>query len=94
MLEIKEYVQLFATSAKTAVEKAGFDGIEILAANGYIITQFLHESANNRSDEYGGSIENRARFALEILAACVNAVGAKKVGIQFLLRAVPHPGVI
>ena len=47
MPEIKEYVQLFATSAKTAVEKAGFDGIEILAANGYIIMQFLHESATN-----------------------------------------------
>lgn len=64
------------------MHKAGFDGVEIHAANGYLITQFLHEVVNNRTDEYGGSIENRSRFALEILDAVVKAVGPKKVGIR------------
>ncbi|KAK7685015.1 hypothetical protein QCA50_011850 [Cerrena zonata] len=80
--EIQEYVQLYAQAAVNAVQKAGFDGVEIHAANGYLITQFIHDSINNRTDEYGGSIENRARFALEVLDACVKAVGASKVGIR------------
>ena len=80
--EVKEYVQLYAQAAVNAVKHAGFDGIEIHAANGYLVTQFLHESINNRTDEYGGSIENRSRFALEILGACVKAVGASKVAIR------------
>lgn len=81
-IEIKEYVQSYAQAARNAVQKAGFDGIEILAANGYQITQFLHETVNNRTDEYGGPIENRARFALEVLDACVEAVGVSKVGVR------------
>ena len=80
--EVKEYVQLYAQAAVNAVKHAGFDGIEIHAANGYLVTQFLHESINNRTDAYGGSIENRSRFALEILDACVKAVGASKVAIR------------
>ncbi|KAH7906896.1 hypothetical protein BJ138DRAFT_567017 [Hygrophoropsis aurantiaca] len=79
--EIKEYVQQYATAAKNAIE-AGFDGVEIHAANGYLIDQFLQDVSNTRTDEYGGSIENRARFALEIVEAVVEAVGAKKVGIR------------
>ncbi|KAK7685000.1 hypothetical protein QCA50_011835 [Cerrena zonata] len=80
--EVKEWVQLYAQAAKNAVEDGGFDGVEIHAANGYLITQFLHENINNRTDEYGGSIEKRSRFALEVLDACVKAIGASKVGIR------------
>ena len=75
-------MQLYAQAAKNAVQDGGFDGVEIHAANGYLITQFLHEVVNNRTDEYGGSIENRARFGLEVLEAIVKAVGASKVGIR------------
>lgn len=81
--EVKEYVQLYAQAAANAVHKAGFDGIEVHGANGYLVDQFLQDVSNNRADEYGGSIENRARFALEVLDAIVKAVGTeKKVGIR------------
>ena len=63
--------------------RAGFDGVEIHNANGYLLDQFIQDVSNNRTDEYGGSIENRARFALEIIEACVKAIGASKVGIRF-----------
>lgn len=79
--EIKEYVQDFAQAAKNAVE-AGFDGVEIHGANGYIIEQFLKEWSNDRTDEYGGSAANRARFALEIVDAVTAAIGADRVGIR------------
>ena len=82
MKEIKEYVQLHATAAENAVLKAGFDGVEIHAANGYLPDQFLQTNSNTRTDEYGGSIENRVRFVLEIADAVVKAVGANKVGIR------------
>lgn len=82
MEEIKEYVQLHATAAENAVLKAGFDGVEIHAANGYLLDQFLQTNTNTRTDEYGGSIENRTRFVLEIADAVVKAVGAEKVGIR------------
>jgi NADPH2 dehydrogenase len=81
--EIGEYVQLFATAARNAVLRAGFDGVEIHAANGYLPDQFLQTNTNTRTDSYGGSVENRARFVLEITEAVVNAVGANKVGIRF-----------
>ncbi|CAL1694337.1 unnamed protein product [Somion occarium] len=80
--EIREYVQFFATAAANAVDRAGFDGVEIHGANGYLIDQFLQDVSNNRTDEYGGSIENRVRFALEVIDAVVKAVGQKKVGIR------------
>jgi NADPH2 dehydrogenase len=80
--EIGEYVQLFATAARNAVHGAGFDGVEIHAANGYLPDQFLQTNTNTRTDSYGGSVENRARFVLEITEAVVNAVGANKVGIR------------
>jgi len=80
--EIKEYAQYFAEAAKNAIHKAGFDGVEIHGANGYLIEQFLKESSNRRTDAYGGSPENRARFALEVVDAVVKAVGPRKTGIR------------
>jgi len=81
--EIKEFIQLFATAASNAVYKAGFDGVEIHSANGYLVDQFLQDVSNNRTDEYGGSVENRSRFALEVIDAVVKAVGEKKTAIRF-----------
>ncbi|KAA1467031.1 NADH:flavin oxidoreductase/NADH oxidase [Dentipellis sp. KUC8613] len=80
--EIKEYVQWYATAAKNAVEGAGFDGVEVHGAHGYLIDQFTQPSINNRTDEYGGSIENRVRFGLEVVEAVVKAVGQKKTGLR------------
>ncbi|KAK7031848.1 putative inactive dehydrogenase EasA [Favolaschia claudopus] len=79
--EIKEYAALYAQSAKNAIE-AGFDGVEIHGANGYLVHQFLHDEVNNRTDEYGGSVENRARFPLEIVDAVVEAIGAERTAIR------------
>ena len=67
--EIKQYVQWYATAAKNAVEGAGFDGVEVHGATGYLVDQFLQDVSNTRTDAYGGSVENRARFALEVAAA-------------------------
>ncbi|KAJ6555716.1 hypothetical protein B0H10DRAFT_1847694 [Mycena sp. CBHHK59/15] len=80
--EIKEYVGLYAQAAKNAIE-AGCDGVEIHGANGYLIDQFLQDVSNKRTDEYGGSIENRARFALEVVDAVAAAVGAENTAIRF-----------
>jgi NADPH2 dehydrogenase len=80
--EIAEYVQLFVTAAQNAVERAGFDGVEVHGANGFLIDQFLKETSNDRTDEYGGSPENRARFALEVVAAVSAAVGEERVGLR------------
>ncbi|VVT58556.1 uncharacterized protein SAPINGB_P006268 [Magnusiomyces paraingens] len=80
--EIHEYVRDYAQAAKNSIE-AGFDGVEIHAANGFLPHQFLHENINKRTDEYGGSVENRARFTLEIVDAVSAAIGASRVGIRF-----------
>ncbi|KAL1716833.1 hypothetical protein EV715DRAFT_204553 [Schizophyllum commune] len=80
--EIHEYAELFATAARNAVFRAGYDGVEIHGAHGYLIEQFLSDRSNRRTDEYGGSIENRARFALEITDAVVRAVGEERVGFR------------
>jgi N-ethylmaleimide reductase len=80
--EIRATVEDFATAAKNAVEKAGFDGVELHGANGYLVQQFLGTNTNLRSDEYGNSIENRARFLFEILEAIIAAVGSSKVGLR------------
>ncbi|KAI0818987.1 FMN-linked oxidoreductase [Irpex lacteus] len=80
--EIKQYVDDFATAAANAVDGAGFDGVEVHAANGYLLDQFVQDVANHRTDEYGGSIENRARFALEILDAVVKKIGAERTGFR------------
>lgn len=81
--EIKEFVQDYAIAASNAVHGAGFDGVEIHAGNGYLVDQFLQDVSNNRTDIYGGSIENRSRFALEVVESVVEAVGAAKTGIRF-----------
>ncbi|KAF7313108.1 Oxidored-FMN domain-containing protein [Mycena kentingensis (nom. inval.)] len=80
--EIKEYPQLYAQAAKNAIE-AGFDGVEVHSANGYLPDQFLQPVTNKRTDAYGGSIENRSRFVLEVVDAIVNAVGAHRTAIRF-----------
>ncbi|CAG78608.1 hypothetical protein B0I73DRAFT_131750 [Yarrowia lipolytica] len=80
--EIKQKVQLYVDAAKNALE-AGADGVEIHSANGYLPDQFIHWNSNNRTDEYGGSIENRSRFSLEIIDAVSAAIGADRVGVRF-----------
>ncbi|AQZ09881.1 (ZYRO0C11924g) [Zygosaccharomyces parabailii] len=79
--EIEEYVRGFVTASKNCVE-AGADGVEIHCANGYLLNQFLDPFSNKRADDYGGSISNRARFALQIVDATVGAIGASKVGVR------------
>ena len=78
---IERVVKAFVDAARRAV-KAGFDVIEIHGAHGYLINEFLSPYANKRTDEYGGSIENRCRFALEVIDAVVAAVGAKKTAFR------------
>lgn len=80
--EIREYAQWYATAAKNAVDGAGFDGVEIHGANGYLVDQFLQDISNDRTDEYGGSVENRVRFPLEVVEAVVKAVGAERTAIR------------
>lgn len=79
--EIQQYVKDYAQAAKNAIT-AGFDGVEIHNANGYLLDQFLQDVSNKRTDQYGGSIENRARFPLEVLAAVTNAIGQDRTGIR------------
>jgi N-ethylmaleimide reductase len=81
IVEIKQIVKDYGTAAKNAIE-AGFDGVELHAAFGYLPNQFLSESANLRTDEYGGNIENRNRFVLEVMQELVDASGSDKVGIK------------
>jgi NADPH2 dehydrogenase len=80
--EISEYVRLYATAAENAVLRAGFDGVEIHAANGFLPDQFMQTNSNSRTDEYGGSVRNRARFMLEVAGTISRAIGAEKVGIR------------
>ena len=79
--EIRGIVDDFARAARNAVG-AGFDGIEIHAANGYLVDQFLRDGANRRTDAYGGSIANRARFLLEVVDATRAAIGSHRVGVR------------
>lgn len=79
--EIGGVVQAFASAAKNAIA-AGFDGVEVHGANGYLIDQFLRDSANQRTDMYGGSMENRARFLFEVLTAVSAAIGSDRVGLR------------
>ncbi|XP_059277974.1 12-oxophytodienoate reductase 1-like [Lycium ferocissimum] len=79
--EIPQIVNDFQRAARNAIE-AGFDGIEIHGAHGYLIDQFMKDQVNDRTDRYGGSLENRCRFALEIVEAVVNEIGADRVGIR------------
>ena len=80
--ELPGIVHTYAAAARNAVETAGFDGVEIHAANGYLLDQFLKTGANHRTDDYGGSIENRARLLLEVTRAVADAIGGGKTGIR------------
>ncbi|KAK8067211.1 hypothetical protein PG997_013958 [Apiospora hydei] len=79
--DIQRTVAEFATAARNAVD-AGFDGVEIHAANGYLLDTFLQDVSNKRTDQYGGSVANRSRFVDEIVKATVDAVGAARVGLR------------
>lgn len=80
--EIKSMVKEYAECAKRCINEAGFDMIEIHGAHMYLLDEFLQPSSNKRTDEYGGSIENRAKFMLEVIDAVIEAVGADRVGIR------------
>ena len=79
--DIKQTIQDFVQAAKNAIA-AGFDGIELHGANGYLLEQFLRPNSNIRTDAYGGSTEKRARFVLEVADATIRAIGKEKVGIR------------
>lgn len=81
LADIKQVVDEYRRGAANAI-RAGFDGVEIHGANGYLIDQFLRDGSNQRTDEYGGSVENRARFALEVVDAVAAEIGAGRVGIR------------
>ncbi len=79
--EIRSIINDYRKAAENA-KKAGFDGIELHSANGYLLNQFLHETSNQRTDEYGGSVKNRSRLVLEVLEQLIEVWGAGKVGIR------------
>ena len=79
--DIKAAIAEFVQAAKNAMT-AGFDGVELHSANGYLLEQFIRPNSNQRTDRYGGSIENRARFVLEVAAAVIGAIGKDRVGIR------------
>jgi N-ethylmaleimide reductase len=79
--EIAGIVNDFRTAAANAIQ-AGFDGVEIHGAHGYLLDAFLRDGSNKRTDQYGGSIENRARFLIEVMAAVVGEIGADRVGVR------------
>ncbi|WDZ86705.1 alkene reductase [Micromonospora cathayae] len=79
--EVPAHARSYAEAARRAID-AGFDGVELHGANGYLISQFLSDTANLRTDAYGGSVTNRIRFAVEAVAATVEAVGAQRTGIR------------
>ncbi|MFS0827277.1 alkene reductase [Pseudomonas phoenicis] len=80
--EVKDLVQLYAQAARNALE-AGFDGVELHCANGYLVNQFISAHTNQRTDEYGGSLPNRLRFLREITEAVAEVVGAERLGVRF-----------
>jgi 2,4-dienoyl-CoA reductase (NADPH2) len=90
--EIKETIQQFADGARRARE-AGLDGVELHSANGYLFTQFLSSGINDRKDEYGGSLENRARFLLDVIRAIRKEVG-NDFHLQFKISAVDHNNAV
>ncbi|RMN18380.1 hypothetical protein ALQ63_04037 [Serratia plymuthica] len=79
--EINDIIEDFRKASANAIA-AGFDGVEIHGANGYLLEQFLKDGANQRTDEYGGSIENRARLLLEVVAAVKDEIGAERTGVR------------
>src|SRR6476660_4082890 len=87
--EIPGIVAEFRRGAENA-KRAGFDGIEIHGANGYLLDQFLQDSTNTRTDAYGGTIERRARLMLEVADACIAVWGAARVGMHLAPRCDIH----
>lgn len=79
--DIKVVIQQFKNAFQLSKE-AGFDGIEIHGGNGYLVDQFLRDGTNHRKDNYGGSVENRCRLALEIVDEAIKVFGADRVGIR------------
>ncbi len=87
--EIKQTIADYRKAAENALA-AGFDGVELHAANGYLLHEFMHETSNKRTDEYGGSVENKARITLEVLDILVDTLGSDKVGIRLSPFAYPY----
>ena len=87
--EIADIVEAYRLGAENA-KAAGFDGVEIHGANGYLLDQFLQSSTNQRTDRYGGSLENRARLLLEVTDAAIEVWGAGRVGVHLAPRADSH----
>ncbi|MCE9670765.1 alkene reductase [Myxococcus stipitatus] len=87
--EIPGIVEQFRRAAENALE-AGFDGVEIHGSNGYLLDQFLRDGSNQRTDAYGGSIENRARFPLEVARAVAGVWGPERVGYRLLPQSTPY----
>lgn len=87
--EIRRIVGEFEQAARNA-KQVGFDGVEIHAANGYLVDQFLHDGSNHRTDEYGGPVRHRSRFLLEIVDACIGVWGAGRVGVHLSPRGDLH----
>ncbi|HVK81289.1 MAG TPA: alkene reductase [Verrucomicrobiae bacterium] len=87
--EIPGVIDAYRTGAANA-KAAGFDGVEVHGANGYLLDQFLQDASNHRSDRYGGSIENRARLMLEVADACIDVWGAGRVGMHLAPRGDSH----
>lgn len=79
---VQNVIKGFVKASENAIE-AGFDGVELHAANGYLLEQFLNPNVNNRSDQYGGSMENRARFILDIASQIADTIGKERIGIRF-----------
>lgn len=89
LTELPGVVEAYRTGAANA-KRAGFDGVELHGANGYLIDQFLQDGSNHRTDDYGGSLENRARFLLEVTDAVVSVWGAGRVGMHLAPRGDAH----
>ncbi|MGA7782192.1 MAG: alkene reductase [Paraburkholderia sp.] len=89
LAEIPGIVEAYRKGAENA-KAAGFDGVQVHGANGYLLDQFLQDSTNKRTDAYGGSIENRARLLLEVTDACIDVWGANRVGMHLAPRGDAH----
>jgi len=87
--EIPSIIEAYRKGAENA-KKAGFDGVEVHAANGYLLDQFLQDSTNKRDDRYGGSVENRANLLLEVTDAVISVWGAGRVGVHLAPRGDMH----
>ncbi len=87
--EVKQTIECYVQAAKNSIQ-AGFDGVEIHGANGYLIDQFMHQSSNQREDEYGGNLENRKRFAVEVVDGIIEAIGKDRTSIRLSPQAYAH----